>query len=181
LRALTPRIEISGVTNGGELDHHSQSSFCFLRQRSAGLRSRRAEQEVRGQRRRPEGTLQLRPDDGQTAEAVQFDEATGDPGEAASRDPRRLRLEVDRRDGKEVSEVSGRARGAVEERLEPARVCARDDDHVQAAMAVGFKKNGTYKEYPPKMLALVSKANLDFTEQHWDEIQKMAQMGSDDK
>jgi hypothetical protein len=52
---------------------------------------------------------------------------------------------------------------------------------IQAAMAVGFKKNGTYKEYPPKMLALVSKANLDFTEQHWDEIQKMAQMGSDDK
>ena len=52
---------------------------------------------------------------------------------------------------------------------------------MQAAMAVGFKKNGTYKEYPPKMLALVSKANLDFTEQHWDEIQKMTQMGADDK
>jgi len=52
---------------------------------------------------------------------------------------------------------------------------------MQAAMAVGFKKNGTYKEYPPKMLELISKANLDFTEQHWDEIQKMTQMGGDDK
>ena len=43
---------------------------------------------------------------------------------------------------------------------------------MQAAMAVGFKKAGTYKEYPPEMLKVVSKVNLDFVEQHWDEIQK---------
>lgn len=52
---------------------------------------------------------------------------------------------------------------------------------VQASMAVGFKKSGTYKEYPPKMLQLVSKQNLDFVEQHWDEIQKLTKMESDDK
>ena len=52
---------------------------------------------------------------------------------------------------------------------------------MQAAMAVGFKKNGTYKEYPPNMLKLVSKANLDFTEQHWDEIEKLTKMSGDDK
>lgn len=52
---------------------------------------------------------------------------------------------------------------------------------VQASMAVGFKKSGTYKEYPPKMLQLVSKQNLDFVEQHWDEIQKLTKMDSDDK
>lgn len=44
---------------------------------------------------------------------------------------------------------------------------------MQASMAVGFKKSGTYKDYPPKMLQLVSKANLDFVEQHFDEIQKL--------
>ena len=47
---------------------------------------------------------------------------------------------------------------------------------MQAAMAVGFKKAGTYKEYPPKMLAVVSKQNLDFVEQHFDEIKKMMNM-----
>ena len=44
---------------------------------------------------------------------------------------------------------------------------------MQASMAVGFKKSGTYKEYPPKMLQLVSKQNLDFVDQHFDEIQKL--------
>lgn len=44
---------------------------------------------------------------------------------------------------------------------------------IQAAMAVGLKKSGAYKDYPPDMLKLVSKANLDFTEQHWDEFQKL--------
>jgi hypothetical protein len=51
---------------------------------------------------------------------------------------------------------------------------------MQAAMAVGFKKAGTYKEYPAKLLQLVSKANLDFTEQHWDEIQKLTASGDSD-
>ena len=50
---------------------------------------------------------------------------------------------------------------------------------IQAGMAVGFKKSGTYKEYPPEMLKLVSRANLDFTEQHWDEIQKLTNSSSD--
>jgi hypothetical protein len=40
-------------------------------------------------------------------------------------------------------------------------------------MVVGFKKSGTYKEYPPEMLKLVSKQNLAFAEEHWDEIQKL--------
>ncbi|HKE28743.1 MAG TPA: hypothetical protein VKB88_40615 [Bryobacteraceae bacterium] len=52
---------------------------------------------------------------------------------------------------------------------------------VQATMAVGMKKSGMYKEYPPEMLKTVSKANLDFVDQHWDEFQKLAQMSSDDK
>jgi hypothetical protein len=52
---------------------------------------------------------------------------------------------------------------------------------MQASMAVGFKKSGTYKDYPPKMLQLVSKANLEFVEQHWDEMQKLTKMDSDDK
>jgi hypothetical protein len=43
---------------------------------------------------------------------------------------------------------------------------------LQASMAVGFKKSGTYKDYPPQMLKLVSKQNLDFVDQHFDEIQK---------
>jgi hypothetical protein len=43
---------------------------------------------------------------------------------------------------------------------------------LQAGMAVGFKKAGTYKEYPPEMLKVVSPANLSFVEQHYDEITK---------
>jgi len=43
---------------------------------------------------------------------------------------------------------------------------------IQASMAVGMKKSGTYKDYPPKMLELVSQANLTFLEQHWDDLQK---------
>lgn len=46
---------------------------------------------------------------------------------------------------------------------------------IQASMAVGFKKSGTYKDYPPEMLKQISKSNLDFTEQHWDDIQKLSQ------
>jgi hypothetical protein len=52
---------------------------------------------------------------------------------------------------------------------------------LQATMAVGFKKSGTYKDYPPTMLQLVSKQNLDFVEQHWNEIRKLMKMDSDDK
>jgi hypothetical protein len=44
---------------------------------------------------------------------------------------------------------------------------------LQVGMVVGFKKSGTYKEYPPEMLKLVSKQNLAFAEEHWDEIQKL--------
>jgi len=44
---------------------------------------------------------------------------------------------------------------------------------MQASMAVGFKKSGAYKEYPPDMLKLVSKPNLDFVDQHYDEIVKL--------
>ena len=52
---------------------------------------------------------------------------------------------------------------------------------LQTGMAVGMKKAGTYKEYPPDMLKLVSKANLDFVEQHWDLIQKITNSQSSDK
>jgi hypothetical protein len=48
-------------------------------------------------------------------------------------------------------------------------------------MAVGFKKSGTYKEYPPDILKLVSKANLDFVEQHWDEVQKLTSSRSSEE
>lgn len=51
----------------------------------------------------------------------------------------------------------------------------------QATMAVGFKKSGAYKEYPPAMLKLVSKANLAFVEQHWDEIQKLTKSAPSDQ
>lgn len=50
---------------------------------------------------------------------------------------------------------------------------------MQASIAVGFKKSGTYKEYPPDMLKLVSKENLAFVDQHFDEIKKLMNMGSD--
>jgi hypothetical protein len=43
---------------------------------------------------------------------------------------------------------------------------------IQAGTAVGLKKAGTYKEYPPQLLKLVSQGNLAFVEQHWDEIAK---------
>lgn len=52
---------------------------------------------------------------------------------------------------------------------------------VQTIMAVGMKKSGTIKDYPPEIYKTISKANLDFAEQHWDEFQKLAQMGSGDK
>ncbi len=44
---------------------------------------------------------------------------------------------------------------------------------IQAGMAVGFKRAGTYKEYPPDMLKIVSRPNLTFVEQHFDEITKI--------
>jgi hypothetical protein len=43
---------------------------------------------------------------------------------------------------------------------------------MQAWMAVSFKKNGTYKQYPPDVLKTVSPANLAFVEKHFDEINK---------
>ena len=46
---------------------------------------------------------------------------------------------------------------------------------IQASMAVGFKKTGTYKEYPPDMLKLVNKANLDFVDTHYDQIKTMTE------
>jgi hypothetical protein len=50
---------------------------------------------------------------------------------------------------------------------------------VQVMIAVGSKKAGLYKEYPPEMLKSVSKANLDFGEQHWDALQKQSGASSD--
>jgi hypothetical protein len=44
---------------------------------------------------------------------------------------------------------------------------------LQASIAVGSKRSGLYKEYPPKMLEVVSRKNLDFVDQHFDEIQKL--------
>lgn len=52
---------------------------------------------------------------------------------------------------------------------------------MQSGIAVSFKKSGTFKEYPPELLRTVSKANLDFTEQHWDQIQKLTGTGDDDQ
>lgn len=43
---------------------------------------------------------------------------------------------------------------------------------MQSWMAVSFKKNGTYKQYPPDVLKTVSPANLAFVEKHFDEINK---------
>jgi hypothetical protein len=43
---------------------------------------------------------------------------------------------------------------------------------VQSSIAVGMKKSGAYTDYPPKMLELISQANLTFVEQHWDDLQK---------
>jgi hypothetical protein len=42
----------------------------------------------------------------------------------------------------------------------------------KALMAVGLKRSGTYKEYPPDMLKAVSPANLAFVEKHYDEVRK---------
>jgi hypothetical protein len=50
---------------------------------------------------------------------------------------------------------------------------------LQASMVVGMKKSGTYKEYSPKMLQLVSRQNLDFVDQHFEEIKKLTNMGND--
>ena len=44
---------------------------------------------------------------------------------------------------------------------------------MQASMAVGFRKSGAYKEYPPELLQQVSRSNLQFTEQHWDQIRSL--------
>jgi len=43
---------------------------------------------------------------------------------------------------------------------------------VQTDMAVNFKKAGTYKEYPPDLLKVVSLENLAFVEKHYDEVSK---------
>jgi hypothetical protein len=65
--------------------------------------------------------------------------------------------------------------------LEPREYVVGMMTMVQAGMAVGLKKSGTYKEYPPDMLKVVSKANLDFLEQHWDEFEKLTKMNAGDK
>lgn len=49
---------------------------------------------------------------------------------------------------------------------------------MQASMAVGFKKSGAYKDYPPELLQQVSRSNLQFTEQHWDQIRTLTPGGS---
>lgn len=51
----------------------------------------------------------------------------------------------------------------------------------QAGMAVGLKRSGTYKEYPPDMLKLVSPENLDFVEKHYDEVSKALPSSSSGK
>jgi len=52
---------------------------------------------------------------------------------------------------------------------------------METSMAVGFKKAGTYKDYPPQILQMVSQANLDFVEQHWGEIQNLMPKDSEEK
>jgi hypothetical protein len=53
---------------------------------------------------------------------------------------------------------------------------------IQAGMAVGMKRSGMYKEYPPALLKVVSAANLAFVDQHYAEITKVmpALAGKDD-
>ena len=51
---------------------------------------------------------------------------------------------------------------------------------IQAATAVGFKKSGSYKDYPPQVHRVVSAANLAFVEQHWNEIDKIMPTFPDD-
>src|SRR5581483_9070225 len=41
----------------------------------------------------------------------------------------------------------------------PREYCVFAMTVIQAGMAVGFKKSGQYKEYPPEMLKIVSKPN----------------------
>jgi hypothetical protein len=52
---------------------------------------------------------------------------------------------------------------------------------VQADMAVNFKKAGTYKEYPPDVLKVVSPENLAFVEKHCDEVNKALSSSSSKK
>ena len=44
---------------------------------------------------------------------------------------------------------------------------------IQAGLGVSMKKNGTFQEYPLKMLTLVNPANLKIVEANWDEIVKL--------
>lgn len=44
---------------------------------------------------------------------------------------------------------------------------------MQASMAVGLRKSGAYQDYPPELLQQVSRSNLQFTEQHWDQIRSL--------
>ena len=44
---------------------------------------------------------------------------------------------------------------------------------MQAEQYVADKKQRNEKDYPPEELQVISRANLDFTEQHWAEIQKL--------
>jgi hypothetical protein len=43
---------------------------------------------------------------------------------------------------------------------------------IQGTLTVGFKKNGTYKEYPAEILKMISPANLKYIEAHYDEISR---------
>lgn len=44
---------------------------------------------------------------------------------------------------------------------------------VQATVDVAYKRENKLKDYSPDALQEVGKANLDFMEQHWDEVQKL--------
>lgn len=44
---------------------------------------------------------------------------------------------------------------------------------MQAEQYVADKKQGKEKDYPAEELQVISRANLEFTEQHWAEIQKL--------
>lgn len=52
---------------------------------------------------------------------------------------------------------------------------------MQASIAVAMKKSGAYNRTPPEILQSVSQANLDFTDQHWSEIQALMPKSSDDE
>lgn len=49
---------------------------------------------------------------------------------------------------------------------------------MQASTAVGLKKSGVLKTYDSDTLQVVSKTNLDFVDQHWDEIRKLSIFGN---